>query len=674
MLALGLTWSERLSFLALLAVVAVLALRTCYRRYALVRSGRSADLPAETLAGRLRRFLLLVPGQWSNLRTVSWRDPGGAQHLVLFWSALWLAGYYLVFLVLGEAAGLFGRLPELPLARAYLQVAEILGLLLLVALVWGVVRRAWLQPARLGPDFEVGLFLKITAGALLLLGCFFLLAGLRLNLGLSTHPGPISGWLAPLLQLLPGGAGGQNLLFHLCWWVQAGLLACFLFYIPYSDHQHALFAPFNILASVAQPRGRLAKLAMDRSYRGVNDVAGFTWKQLLELYGCAQCGRCQDACPAHAAGKALSPKKIIQDLRVWMDDQGRIRPFWKGARQEVASPDAADRVTDAELWACTTCMACAQACPALVSALDKVVDLRRDRVLTKSACYPEVVNLFRDLENHGDIFGKGRATREDWAVGRDLKVLGEGEAADTLFWVGCQSAFHDRGKVSAVRLAEILTRCGIDLAILGKAESCCGDPFRRLGNEYQFQNFARRNIEMLSRRRFNRIVTYCPHCYNTLKNEYPQLGGSFEVVHYTELFADLLAKGRLSLAPANGARVAYHDPCYLARGNDLTAGHEVLAALPGVQPLPLDRSRQQTFCCGGGGGAMWMRESGGDKINELRVRQLTADNPEVIATSCPYCVVMLEDGLKSLGLENVVCQDLIDLVRETVSPQEGGRC
>lgn len=662
-----LTLPERVVMFVLLCSVATMALRTYYRRYLLIRQGRSCSSAEEGNPGWLVRMLVYVPGQWSNIRTISPKDLGGAMHLVLFWSAICFAFYYFLFLILGEALGLFKSVFESLMAHNFLLLTEIMAVLVLVALAWGLVRRVFVKPSRLGPDYEVGLFLFITLAGYLLFACFFCLGALRYNLGMTTYLGPVTGVLAGLLESIVGGTDGQSLLFHLVWWIQVAVILCFMIYVPYSDHQHAVFAPFNIFNTKPQPKGRLSKLTMDKSYHGLTELENFTWKQLLELYGCAQCGRCQDACPAYAAGKDLSPKKIIQDLRVWMDETGKIKPFWKKGHDGFAkSPDAARRISDAELWSCTTCMACVESCPAFVSSLDKIVDLRRDRILAKSEFYPEVVNLFRDLENFGDIFGRGKAGREDWALGRKLKVLSRDNQTDVLFWVGCQTTFDDRNKSSAIKLAEILTHCGIDLAILGKNESCCGDPFRRLGNEFQYQNFARKNITTLQNLSFKRIVTYCPHCYNTLKNEYGQFGGKFEVIHYTELFDELLAAGKLKLNGTSKTKVVYHDPCYLARGNDLTKGREVLEALPGIVSLPLEKSGTKTFCCGGGGGAMWMRESGGNKINELRIQQLVQESPDIIATSCPYCIVMLDDGIKSLGLEKVRCKDLIELVSETM--------
>lgn len=659
-----LTSPERTVALLLLLSVAALAVWTVYRRFALIRSGRPVPAAPEGTGGALGRFLLYVPGQWSNIRNLGFKDLAGLQHLMLFWGAIFFFLYYALFFFLGDGLGFAAVVRENSPARVFLALTEIFGILLIVALVWGLARRTVLKPARLGPNFEGGLFAAITLAASALLLCFFSLEALRFNLQLASYTGPVSGLLAEIFGSLPPGT--QALMFHGVWWVQTAMIVGFMVYVPYSDHQHALFAPFNILASHPQPKGRCSKVELNDSYRGVSVPEDFTWKQLLEVYGCTQCGRCQEACPAAAAGKALSPKKIIQHIRVSIDQAGKLSPFWHKA-ENGAGTELQHRVSDEELWSCTTCMACVEACPAFVSSLDKIIDLRRDRVMARNRFFPEVSNLFRDLENFGDVFGKGRSRREDWTLGKEVRVLSEQGEADTLFWVGCQASFHDRHRTSATNLVEVLTKGGVNLAIMGKGELCCGDPLRRLGNEYQYRNMVRKNIDSLKKLHFKRIVTYCPHCYNTLKNEYPQYGADFEVVHYTEMLQDLISTGALKTTKqALPAKVTYHDPCYLARGNNLTKGREVLDALPGGCTLDVERSGAQTFCCGGGGGTMWMRETGGSKINELRVKELMKDAPDVIATSCPYCVVMLEDGIKSLGVENVVCKDLIEIVRETV--------
>lgn len=657
-----LTMPEKLAALILLLAVSGVAVRTLMRRVAVVLDGRGAAVQEGGLD--FGRFLLYVPGQWTNIRNISFNDLAGVQHLMLFWGAICFACYYGIFFFLGEGFGLSELLRANPLAQFFLPVTEIFGVLLVVALVWGLLRRAALKPARLGPHFEVGMFLAIAAAGSVLLASFYGLEAVRFDLGISTYTGPLSGLAAPWLSALSGGSAGLSSMYHLFWWTQVAIIACFIFYVPYSDHQHAVFAPFNILNTRESAKGKFSATELSELYQGVKEPKDLSRKQLLEVYGCTQCGRCQEVCPAACAGKALSPKKMIQHVRGAIDQVAGIRPFWKG---EEISRALAERVADEELWSCTTCMACVEVCPACVSAVDKVVEIRRDRIMAGSSFYPEVATLFRELETYGDVFGKGRARREDWAVGSQVKVLSQrGEQADTLFWVGCQASFHDRSKRSAVSLVEVLKKAGVDLAILGKGELCCGDPMRRLGNEFQYQNFVQKNIETLKNYGFKRIVTYCPHCYNTLKNEYPQFGGGFEVVHYTELLQDLISTGKLQLTKELPAKVVYHDPCYLARGNDLAVGHDIVAQLPAARPVELERCGSSTFCCGGGGGAMWMRETGGEKINELRVKELAKDEPDVIATSCPYCVMMLESGVNALGLEKVKCLDLIEMVRETI--------
>lgn len=659
-----LTLPERVLSLFLLLVVASVAVRTLYRRYSLIRSGRPVPPGDQSAEGALARFLVYVPGQWSNIRSISGKDLAGIQHLMLFWGAIFFALYYLLFFIIGEGFGFAAQIRENLPARIFLSVTEILGLLLVVALVWGVIRRSLLKPGRLGPDFEETLFLLITVSATFLLAGFFSLEAFRVSLQQTSYAGPLSGLL---VGLFAGHSGDFVTIYHVSWWLQLVVMACFIVYVPYSSHQHAIFAPFNILASNPQPKGRLSTPQLSEKYRGLHAPEDFTWKQLLEVYGCTQCGRCQDACPAATAGKPLSPKKIIQHIRASVDETGNLRPFWKSSADDGQGSGQLDHaVSDGEVWSCTTCMACAEVCPAFVSSLDKIVDLRRDRVMAHSRFFPEVTTLFRDLENYGDVFGKGRARREDWALGKNIKVLTADNEADALFWVGCQASFQDRSTKSAASLAEVLCQGGIDLAIMGKEEFCCGDPLRRLGNEYQYQNFVRRNIAALKKLRFKRIVTYCPHCYNTLKNEYPQLGGEFEVLHYTEILGDMLRSKNLETKKAEPTKVVYHDPCYLARGNGIAKGNEILALLPGTTALEVERSGAKTFCCGGGGGTMWMRETGGEKINTLRVKELVKDVPEVIASSCPYCVVMLEEGVRSLGLENVQCKDLIEVVRESL--------
>jgi Fe-S oxidoreductase len=658
---------ERVTFLILLALAAGIAVKTLLRRATVVRSGRPVVESGEPQAERIRRLLRYVPGQWCNIQNISSRELAGVQHLFLFFGAACLGVYYGLFVILGDGLGFSALLYHNRLARGFVHLSEVFAVLILVGLWWGVIRRAIVKPARLGPDFEVGTFLKITLGGSILMLCLLVLEALRQNLGWVSGAGPISALLVAPLQRLLGSPAELAQAYRLLWWVQAAMLLAFIVYVPFSKHQHALFSPFNIFASSPRPKGRIDAIALDESYRGLAQPADFTWKQLLELYGCTQCGRCQDACPAYATGKPLSPKKIIQDVRRWMDSHGQIHAPWEKPLTVAAHGTLAidSFVTQEELWSCTTCMACVEACPAFISAFDTLIDLRRHAVLAQSRIYPEVATFFRELESYADTFGKGKALREDWILGRDAVVLTPERETDLLFWVGCQATFNDRNRSGATALFDILSKAGCDFAILGRDELCCGDPLRRMGNEYLFQELARRTVAYLNQLKFKRIVTYCPHCYNMLKNEYPQFGARFEVYHYTELLGQMITDGTLPLTKALPGTVAYHDPCYLARGNRIyNQPRAILAAIPGTTLVETAHAGPRTFCCGGGGGHMWIGGSRGVRINEQRVRELAAGEAKTIVTSCPYCLVMLEDGAKSLSLDRVTCKDLVEFVRE----------
>ena len=660
----GLGSTERVVFVVLLILAAGMALRTVTRRMALVRSGRAPSKSGETTSARVRRLLRYVPGQWCNIQNISLEDVGGVQHLFLFFGAIFFAIYYPVFVILGDGLGASVFLYQSPIARGFVYMTEGFGILILIALSWGIIRRTITRPARLGPDFEAGMFGLITLGGFALMLCFFVLDALRIHLGLMPSAGPVSGVLMAPIQRLTVSPAQMVQMYHGLWWVQASFLIAFVIYVPFSKHQHALFSPLNIFASAPKPNGLIENMNLDRHYDGVANPKDLTQKQLVELYGCTQCGRCQDACPAYATGKPLSPKKVIQELRQWMDDKGGIRAPWE-IWKSAPKPLVEDYVLPKESWACTTCMACVEVCPAFISAYDKIVDLRRDAVMVKSKIQPEVATFFREVETFGDTFGRGKAHREDWVIGRDFKRLTEENETDVLFWVGCQSTFNDRNKTGATALFDILGRSETDFAILGKGELCCGDPLRRLGNEYIFQSMARKNIAFLNKLKFKRIVTYCPHCFNMLKHEYPQHGGQFEVLHYTEYLKQLIQDKRLNLKKKASGKVVYHDPCYLARGNGIfRQPREILAAASDTPVLETPNSRTNTFCCGGGGGHMWIGGSSGVRINEQRVRELTAYDVKTVVTSCPYCLVMLEDGAKSLQMETIKCMDLVEYVRE----------
>jgi Fe-S oxidoreductase len=416
---------------------------------------------------------------------------------------------------------------------------------------------------------------------------------------------------------------------------------------------------------------------------GVGKVEDFTWKQLLDLTTCTECGRCQDQCPAWNTDKPLSPKLVITDLRDHLFEKG---PFLLG---EVSAehPDGhdpavldrqlvADVVGSDVLWSCTTCGACVEQCPVDIEHVDTILDLRRYEVLMESRFPAEAGTMLRNVENSGDPWGLGSGQRLSWTQGLEVEVpVVSGTIPDDveyLYWVGCAGALEDRARKTTQAIVRLLDRAGVRFAVLGPRESCTGDPARRLGNEYLYQLQAQQNIETLNQVGARKVVASCPHCFNTIAREYPDLGGHYEVVHHSQLFAKLVAEGRLSPSEPVEASVTYHDPCYLGRHNDVyDAPRSVLDAVPGVRQVEMRRCRERGFCCGAGGSRMWMEERLGRRVNLERTDEALATGADVVGTACPYCMVMLDDAVKQRQAEgqaeSVRVMDVAQVLEQSLS-------
>jgi Fe-S oxidoreductase len=595
----------------------------------------------------------------------------GLMHAFIFWGFLVL-GPTIVIAMIG-IVDKHATFPWLGDQGWYAFLVDLFAVLVLV----GVASALWIRKVQRPRRFEgshlgeadVILALIATIATTLLLW-----HATRIALGLNEWPASS----APVSNLLSGlfaKDGSTRVLERVFVWAHVITILSFLAYLPRSKHLHIVSAAFNVWYGRTGAGGRLEPLRFDdpdvpeEELRfGAGTAADLTWKEMLDTFSCTECGRCQDVCPAFATGKLLSPKLVIMGLRdqVFADGgaivhgrsqaDGAPAPGAPLASPPPGGPEAEltalvpSAVPEESVWDCVTCGACVQACPVSIEHVDHIVDLRRHLVMVDSSFPAEAEPMLRDVERASNPWGKAQSERADWAASLRIRILEPGDPApEYLYWVGCASSFDERARKTAEATARLLTRAGVDFAILGPAEACTGDPARRMGNEYVFQAFAEQNVATLNEAGVTKIVANCPHCFNTLGNEYPDFGGHYEVIHHSELLARLVADGRLSPQRSEGLAITYHDSCYLARHNDVLAAPRELVAAVG-EPVEMERHGKQTFCCGAGGAHMWMEERA-DPINANRVREAAGTGASTLAVACPFCTVMLDDGVQGEGVD-----------------------
>jgi Fe-S oxidoreductase len=467
-------------------------------------------------------------------------------------------------------------------------------------------------------------------------------------------------------------------------WAHITLILGFLVYIPYSKHLHIVTSSINVFFTNTKARGKLRPIKIDmaalESDEGEMPVLGaatledLTWKEALDTYACTECGRCQDVCPAWNTGKPLSPKLLIMNVRDHLFEQGpKILAAKKAGRDDYEKvPLNPDVVEDEVVWDCVTCGACMQECPVNIEHVDHIVDMRRNLVMGESRFPAEAGTLFRNLENAQNPWGMSQGSRGDWTQGLDFEVpVVNGTAPEYLYWVGCAGSFDDRARKISQSVARVLHAAGVSFAILGPQELCNGDPARRAGNEYLFQMLAEQNVETLNSKGVTKVLVNCPHCFNTLRNEYPDYGGRYEVVHHTELFARLIREGKLKPTEEVQGLLTYHDPCYLGRHNGVyDEPRKVLDAIPGLETVEMERHRQRAFCCGAGGSRMWMEEHLGKRINRERTEEAISTGAAKLGVACPYCMIMLDDGSRDKG-GAIEVLDVAQIVARSVGAERG---
>ena len=621
------------------------------------------------IGARLRNVLMVAFGQSKLLR-----EPlAGLMHFFLFWGFVILLTAVLEAMIEGllpgftlEVLGAF--FPPL----AVLQ--EAVGVLVILSALAALARWYWFSPKRyFGPEVtgHVRLDATLILGLILLI-MIAMFGGNAARIAFTGHlqQGRL---LSRALSGLFPSASGAHAWFEIFWWIHILVVLAFLNYLPHSKHLHVLTSVPNVFFSSLRPRGELAKLSLeDESVEkfGVDDVRDLTWKQLLDGFACTDCGRCTSACPAHATGKPLSPRKIIMNIR---ERAAELTPILlaaaEGGNHAILKHRLLDHfVTEPELWACTTCRACMEECPVTIEHVPAIVDMRRYLVLTESRFPSELTTTFKNLETNYTPWAFSHETRADWAKGLDIKTMAEmQDGVDVLFWVGCAGAYDKRYEKVSRAMVKLLKSAGVEFAFLGTEEKCTGDLARRSGNEYLAQILMTENVETLNQYRFKRIVATCPHCFNTIKNEFPQFGGEYAVVPHTVLLQELIQTGKLRISKHAKARTTYHDSCYLGRYNGVYRAPRDLLARSGANLAEMARSRDRGFCCGAGGARMFMEETVGKRVNIERTVEALALHPETIATACPFCLTMLTDGVKANDAEEKVqVRDVAEVLADAI--------
>ena len=645
-------------FVPLLISSLILFAWSCYRRLSLVALGAEDDRLTPP-GGRIGAALHYAFGQ---KRVLS--RPFGANHAVIFWAFLILAAANGEFLLHGIFPGI--SLSMLPPAMygALALVFDLVSLLALLAVGIAVVRRIVAPPyvgARTGEAFAI-----LGMIALLMLA-FFGVHGAEIALGNETAAGsmPVSRYVAALLSGF--NAATLQQIIAVSWWCHAALLLAFMNFLPYSKHMHILTAiPNCFLRGVDKPNTQPREEFAEGKRFGVGSVDDFTWKDLLDSFSCTECGRCQNACPAAATGKPLNPRKVVHAIKANL--LANARRLKNGERPQIPLIGETGEGASSEesLWSCTTCGACQEACPVLIEQMPKIVKMRRHLVEMEARFPAELHSLFENIEGRSNPWGIAPPERGKWSSQLEVKPFEAGKT-EYLFYVGCAGAFDSRSKQVTVALAAILDAAGVSWGILGRDEKCCGDSLRRLGNEFAFDKLARENVQLFKERGVTKVITHCPHCFSTLKNDYRQYGLELEVIHHSELINRLLKEGKLKLnREVTGlGTILFHDSCYLGRHNDIyQAPREVIATVTGRPPSEFSRNLNSSFCCGAGGGRMWLEEQSGTRINRERAKEALRAKPDTVCVSCPFCMTMFGDAFKDEGAGEIRVKDIAEVVAE----------
>ena len=660
-------------FWGLFAIAFGLFAQRAYFLYRLMRLGKKENR-FDRIGERIKGMLVEVFPQWCTLKTVTRKDLAGIGHALLFWSFSLFFISYIIFVGLAGGFGLSSVIERTPFETIYFSILDIAAVLVTLTLMVAAIRRYIIRPPRLEPTAEAGVILMMVFSlmALHVLGVGFDHA----SRGVHTSWPPIGAALAGLIGRTGLSQSALESAYRWVWWLHYLVILSFMVYIPRSKHLHILASIVNAFFKPLGPKVALEPIPLEAleapegtAILGASKIQDFTWKDLLDLYSCAECGRCHVNCPAQLTGKSLSPREVVHHLKEHLLETGPalLSSHSDPSLESQVKAMIGDVVREEEIWACTTCGACQEVCPVSIEHIRKIIEMRRNLVMVQSKMPESAQLMLRNMQQRGHPWAgvQSMRLRGDWVSEVEVNLLSEGDQVHTLFWVGCTGALVERNVKATLSMARVLKGVGVDFGVLGDGETCCGDPARRAGYEFQFQMMAEQNIELFKSHAIQEIITACPHCYHTLKHEYPRYGGQFKVVHYTEFIADLIHQGTLKLTQEFDSTLTYHDPCYLGRYNNLyTEPRRILQAIPKIKIEEMERSKEDGFCCGGGGGLMWIEEQPGTtKINQMRLEDALKTGAKTVVTACPYCLQMFEDAIDQKGMkDSLKAKDLVELV------------
>ena len=663
---------KNIIFIIFFVIASGLFVWSCRNLFRHMMVAKKKDNRFDKIGERLKRVWTVAFAQKKLLR-----DPvAGTVHLLIFWG-------FLVFILAVLEALIQGFYTPFsfsflgPLYSLITIVQEIFSVVVIIASLYALYRRY----VKKIPRLDYGRHAKLDATFILILIMLVCISMLGENTAMIAKHNfvlggyeirPISAFLSPLFYNAGSSAAAFN--YELFWWMHVVVVLGFMNFLPYSKHLHVITSiPNTFFANLEPIRNTLKPLDLEDEnieVFGAADIEHLSWKQIMDGYSCTECGRCTSVCPAATVGKSLSPRDVIVNIRKRTKDKAHLLADGVTEGPEFEKTLVHDYISDKVLWQCTTCMACVQECPVMIEHVDSIVDMRRDLVLTESQFPSGLNNVFKSIETNFTPWVFNQQDRAEWAEGMNIKTMAEDSNGEILFWVGCAGSFDSRYQNVTKSFAKLMQKANVDFRILGTEEKCNGDTARRLGNEYLAQTMMMENVEKLNSYGVKKIVTACPHCFHSLKNEYKQFGGNFEVYHHSQMIDEMINDGKIELkensAESKKAKVTYHDSCYLGRYNsEYDAPRESLSKVSDMELVEMDRNKSKGFCCGAGGGRMFLEDEEGGRINEERTKEAIGTGAETIASACPFCMTMMTDGVKHFDKsEEVAVKDIAEIVLE----------